>query len=246
MLPRFLAPELDPAADHVTLPAEESHHLTRVLRLGAGDEVAVFDGRGRECHARVDLAARGVVRRALLGRIEPAAEPRVPITLVQAVLKGDGMDAVVRDATMLGVTAIAPVLSSHVAVKHRAVESGKAVERWRRIALASAKQCRRATLPVIEAAQPFAGWCAASREDLRLLLVEPSAGGEPRSLHDWLDAPAPSGVAVIVGPEGGWDAAEIEMAIGSGCVPVTLGSLTLRADAAPLAALAVCRFVFDR
>ena len=95
---RFFAPALDPGDETVTLPKDEAEHLTRVLRLGVGDTVAIFDGRGHEFLARVTSGARRDVRVQLLSRVEPAAEPPVPLTLAQAVLKADKMDDVVRDA----------------------------------------------------------------------------------------------------------------------------------------------------
>ena len=103
---RFFAPALDPGDETVALPREEAEHLTRVLRLGVGDTVAVFDGRGHEFLARVASAA--APRRARAARCRASsrrAEPAVAITLAQAVLKGDKMDDVVRDAVMLGVAA---------------------------------------------------------------------------------------------------------------------------------------------
>src|SRR5207244_6993884 len=89
---RFFAPALDPGDETVRLPREEAEHLTRVLRLGVGDTVAVFDGRGHEVLARVASAQRRDVRVQLLSRTEPAAAPLVALTLVQAALKGDQMD----------------------------------------------------------------------------------------------------------------------------------------------------------
>ena len=89
MRPRFLIDDLDPSQGIATLGGGEAHHLSRVLRLGPGDEVAVFDGRGREFLARVVAATRRDVRVQLLSRVEPAAEPAVHLTLVQAILKGD-------------------------------------------------------------------------------------------------------------------------------------------------------------
>src|SRR2546425_9470710 len=103
---RFFAPALDPGDETVTLPREEAEHLTRVLRLGVGDTVAVFDGRGREFLARVAGAVRRDVRVQLISRVEPAAEPAVPLTLVQAILKGEKMDEGVRDPGRLGGPAI--------------------------------------------------------------------------------------------------------------------------------------------
>ena len=81
------------------------------MRIGVGDTVAVFDGRGHEFLAKVATALRRDVRVQLMSRIEPAAEAAVPLTLVQAVLKGDKMDDVVRDAVMLGIAAVQPVVT---------------------------------------------------------------------------------------------------------------------------------------
>ena len=144
-LPRFHAPDLDAGSRFVRLPVDEANHLTRVLRLGVGDEVAVFDGRGREFRARVTAAAREVVDVELVAPLVPAAEPRVPLTLVQAVLKGDKMEAVIRDATMMGVTAIEPVITTRTIAR----QTGRDTQRWTRVAVSSAKQCGRATVPII-------------------------------------------------------------------------------------------------
>jgi 16S rRNA (uracil1498-N3)-methyltransferase len=241
-MPRFLAPDLGREGDSAVLPADESHHLARVLRLVAGDRVAVFDGKGREFAARVEHADRMRASVRLLTPIEAAPEPRVPYVLVQAVLKGPGMDDIVRDATMVGARAIQPVLTSHVVVKDlkRAV-----TERWQRVALASAKQCRRAVVPEVHPTQPFEKWLQSRDHDLRLLFVEPSAGWETKPLRHFIGQPAPTSAAVIVGPEGGWNKPEIESAVDAGCVPVTLGGLTLRADAMALAAGTLFRFLWE-
>src|SRR4051812_15503720 len=131
---RFFAPSLDPGDETVVLPRDEGEHLTRVLRLAVGDTVAVFDGRGQEFMARVAEASRRDVRVQLLSRIEPAAEPAVAITLVQAILKGDKMDEVVRDAVMLGVAAIQPLVSKRTEATVAALVRGARLDRWRRVA----------------------------------------------------------------------------------------------------------------
>ena len=235
-LPRFYFPLLDPSLPDGVLPEEEANHLTRVMRLGKDDDIAVFDGRGREFRARVTAAVRGRVRITLLDPITPAPEARVPLTLVQAVLKGDKMDAVIRDATMMGVAAIDPVVTSRTIAR-----GARDTDRWARVAVASAKQCRRAVVPAITAPGRFGDWLAASAHGLRLLLVEPSTGAETCSLR-MLEDHAPGSLALIVGPEGGWSEEEQRAAERAGCVAVTLGPLTLRADAVPIAALAIARF----
>lgn len=245
MLPRFYVPALDPASRAASLPEEEARHLTRVMRLGAGDEIAVFDGRGHEYRARITSAARGAVEVELVEPITPTPEPRVPVTLVQAVLKGDKMDAVVRDATMMGAAAIEPIVTARTIGRSRALESGRAAQRWRRVAVSSAKQCRRATLPRVGSGVPFERWLTECGAGLKLILVEPSASsGHEQSLH-FLEIHAPASLALLIGPEGGWAPDERQQAEAAGCMPATLGGLTLRADAVPLAALAVVRFVLQ-
>jgi 16S rRNA (uracil1498-N3)-methyltransferase len=243
MLPRFYAPRLD--ADLVRLDGDEAHHLANVLRLGAGDEVALFDGRGAERRGRVETVGRREVQIRVLDVAEPTAEPRVAITLAQAALKGDRMDAIVRDATMLGVVAVQPLVTRRTVVPRSAVASERLRERLHRIAIASAKQCRRAVVPEIRPAVPFDEWVASARG--AYLLVEP--GGRPAeagrySVNELLDRPAPDAAIVVVGPEGGWDETEVQAAARAGCVQLTLGARTMRAEAAPLVVLAVLRAVW--
>ena len=237
-LPRFYAPHLDPNVRETMLPSDEAAHLTRVLRLSAGDDIAVFDGRGREFRARVIDTSRRKVLVQLLEPIAAAPEAQVPITLVQAVLKGEKMDAVIRDATMMGVSTIEPIITARTIARAPRSEN----DRWTRVSIASAKQCRRAVVPAIAAPRPFDEWLRASAHGLRLLLVEPMASAtEICSLH-LLENHAAGSLALIVGPEGGWTADETARAEQAGCLAVTLGGLTLRADAVAVAALAISRF----
>ncbi len=246
MLPRFHAPAASSGDEIIELPPDEARHLSRVLRLGPGAEVAVFDGRGHELLAVVEAVTRTGARVRLVRPLEAAPEPDVRLTLVQGVLKGDHMDAVVRDAVMLGVAAIQPVATAHGQVRLDALARGAGAARWRRIAVASAKQCRRAVVPDILPAREFGELAAApgSAADLRLLLVEPAAAraGEASGLRA---LPRPRAAEIAIGPEGGWAADEIETAVAHGFVPVTLGRRTLRADAVPVAAIAVLQFLWE-
>ncbi len=241
---RFFAPSLDPGDDIVELPREEAEHLSRVLRLGAGDSVAVFNGRGDEFLARVVAADRRDVRVELQSRIEAAPEPRVSTTLVQAVLKGDKMDDVVRDAVMMGVATVQPIVSRRSETSVAALVRGARLERWRRIALASVKQSRRAVLPEILTPLTFESWLAEPPSDVRLMFVEPGIdGAEP--MATLRTEPVPASAAVIVGPEGGWDPSECQAAATRGVRRMSLGARTLRADAVPVAALSVLDFLWD-
>ena len=243
--PRFLAPDLDPAAAEVRLPADESRHLTRVLRLGAGALVSVFDGRGHECLATVVAAHDARVALRVIEQIAPVAEPVVPLTLIAAVLKGAAMDDVVRDATMMGAVRIQPVLTEHVAVKPSIAARAENVERWRRVAIASAKQSRRATVPEVMAPVAFETAMSLQHAGLRVMFVEPSARRETRPVRSLANRPPPSHVTLLVGPEGGWAAGEIDLASQQGALLVSLGTLTLRADAMAVAAIAVLRTLWE-
>ena len=243
MLPRFLATEIDPASGTAVLAGDEAHHLSHVMRLRAGDEIAVFDGRGREFRARIERVSRGGASLRLLDAIQPAAEPAVHLTLAQAVLKGEKMDNVVRDATMMGVSAVQPVVTEHTAVRRAASQDGKAQERWRRVAIASAKQCRRAVLPEIGAGVAFADWVAQDAAALRLLLAEPSADVQAHGLAA-LNGPRPASASLLVGPEGGWSATEVEMALRAGWTAITFGRRTLRADAVAIVAIGVLQYLW--
>ncbi|MGC4084095.1 MAG: 16S rRNA (uracil(1498)-N(3))-methyltransferase [Vicinamibacterales bacterium] len=241
---RFFAPALDPGDDVVDLPRDEAEHLTRVLRLGPGDTVSVFNGRGDEFLARILTAARRDAQLQLLTRVEPAPESSTPITLVQAVLKGDKMDDVVRDAVMLGVVAIQPIVTKRSEVTVAAVMRGTRVERWQRIALASVKQSRRAVLPEILMPLTLDTWFDEPAAEERLMLVEPGIdGAEPLTI--FRTRSAPSTASVLVGPEGGWHPDECAAARTRGLRLVSLGGRTLRADAVPIAALSVLQFLWD-
>ncbi len=259
---RFFAPSLDPGDEIVALPRDEGEHLTRVLRLGVGETVSVFDGRGHEFLARVVAAARRDVQVQLLSRIEPARESAVSIVLAQAVLKQDKMDDVVRDAVMLGASAVQPLVTRRTEVTAAALVRGARLDRWRRVALASAKQSRRAVLPEIRTPLTLETYLAEPPLSLRLMLVEPAAeraggagalresGGDGgiavESMRVLRDLQQPADVALLVGPEGGWTDGEVLLGAGAGARLLSLGHLTLRADAVPVAAISVLQFLWDQ
>jgi 16S rRNA (uracil1498-N3)-methyltransferase len=235
---------MDHGDETVLLPKEEAEHLIRVLRLGPGDTVAVFDGRGMEFLAKVVTAERRDVRVQVLSRVEPAAEAAVPITLVQAVLKGDKMDDIVRDAVMLGVAAIQPIVSARTEVTVAALTRGGRLDRWRRVALASVKQSRRAVIPDVRGPLTFESWLDEPQAAATLMLVEPGAASGAEPLSILREQKIPSDAAIVVGPEGGWTDEEWAAAGQRGVRTVTLGHRTLRADAVPIAAISVLQFLW--
>ncbi|MDQ7843761.1 MAG: RsmE family RNA methyltransferase [Armatimonadota bacterium] len=228
---RFVAPADAVVGGRVTLAGREAHHLAVVLRLGPGDRVLVVDGSGREHIVRLtDVRPDEVLGEVLETR--PGLTAPLDLVLVQGVPKGRKMDDIVRMGTELGVSAFIPALTL------RSVAQGRdRAARWRRIAAEATKQCRRADLP--EVADPVPLATALERvagADLLLLLWE---GESMRTLADVLRDAAPRRVALLVGPEGGFDQAEVRQAVRCGAVPVTLGPLTLRTETAGMVAAAM-------
>ena len=230
--PRLYVPTVH-STDRVLLPKDEAHHAARVLRLPGEAPVRIFDGKGREWSGRIEYGSkRSDVTVVIEQEVAPAAEPEVAVTLGIGVLKGDQMDNVVSDATALGVAVIVPIATAHVTVPPRAWQSGAAVERWQRVAVAAAKQCGRAVVPTVRPVAPLAE-VIASRQDSIWLCAEPAVTADAAGPDE-----RPGTLAlVLVGPEGGWTEQEIETVRAAGGKLLSLGPRTLRAELAPAVAL---------
>lgn len=237
---RVYMPDVTGLGSDVEVRGDEAHHLTRVLRVRVSDAVHVFDGRGREWRAHVGSVSRSTVSLVVEREVSPVPEPLVAVTLAVGVLKGDQMDAVVRDATVMGVTAIRPTVTDHVVVPSKAWRDERGVDRWHRVAVAAAKQCGRAVVPTISPVTPLeALWSQtgdAGAAAMTLVCVEPAAVADGL-LPDWRAAARPSRALVLVGPEGGWSAGELASFAARRAHGVSLGPRTLRAEAAPAVAL---------
>ena len=236
---RFHAPAAEQTDDVVELPHDEAQHLFRVLRLKVGAAIRVFNGRGIEFDAVVAAVSKDGVRVHVGPSRAAVPETRVAVTLAQAVLKGDKMDDVVRDAVMMGVAAIQPLVTTRSEVALAALERSHRRTRWQRIAVSSAKQCGRAVVPAVLEPRTFKD-VSVSLADMTLpgpglMCVEPSASTDAVSIGD-LDGAPPRETTVLIGPEGGWTAEEIDGG-STACRLVTVGARTLRADAMALVAL---------
>jgi 16S rRNA (uracil1498-N3)-methyltransferase len=237
-LPRFLVPEFDRDARVVRLPDDEAHHAARVLRLGPGDAVRIFDGAGGEWAARIESTNGSRVDVVMDGQVDAVREADIALTLAIGLLKGDQMDSVVRDATALGVAIVQPLVSTRVVAPSRArVEAAQT--RWRRVAVQAAKQCGRAVVPEVAAPIEWADLLARPGYARRVMLAEPQTGDGAHAMvarPDMEGGGRPS-VLLLVGPEGGWTADEVRQAAASGVSLWRIGPRTLRAELAPTVAL---------
>ncbi|MBA2502816.1 MAG: 16S rRNA (uracil(1498)-N(3))-methyltransferase [Pyrinomonadaceae bacterium] len=245
----FAAPaQFDSDKARVTLDREETHHLRKVLRLTTGDEVFVFDGEGDEFLCVVEESGREAeATLAVRQRVPPAqAESPLDLTLAVALLKNEKLDWVVQKATELGVRRITPVMTKRadVRVREEGETTRRRIVRLERLALQAAKQSGRARVPAVDAPIVFddllsTSFSASSAAWAEKHLMFAERGG--RGLAEVFSelTAAPSRVTALVGPEGGWEDAEIEAARERGWMVITLGGRTLRAETAAITIVAL-------
>jgi 16S rRNA (uracil1498-N3)-methyltransferase len=243
---RFYAP---PAAFNfksatVTLEADEARHLRDVLRLKTGDDVSVFDGQGKEFHGRVAESRRDWATIDIVAEVTPQRpESPLRLNLAVALLKGEKFDLVVQKTTELGVTQVIPVATKLADVRLRdESDASKRVTRWQRIALEAAKQSGRARVPIIAAPLP-----------LEQFINDPNLNG-PRLLfteregHSLADAQAQltnaTDLTILIGAEGGWTDAELDLAKENGWLLVTLGGRVMRAETAAISITALLQHLY--
>ncbi|MCZ6640952.1 MAG: 16S rRNA (uracil(1498)-N(3))-methyltransferase [Gammaproteobacteria bacterium] len=227
----YLSPPLKVGA-LVTLDAERSHYITRVLRLKADTEILCFDGEGTEFHAYIRLADTKASLLEIGEQSRLAQAPAERIHLAQGVLKGSAMDRAVQKATELGATNIWPILADRSATKANG-PSGRKHRHWQRIVESASEQSRRLYLPELHEPVTLAVFFAKSRVAQKLFL---DIGQEV------LPAVIPrKTTALLIGPEGGWSDTEREIAETHGALGFSLGALVLRAETMPIAALAALR-----
>jgi 16S rRNA (uracil1498-N3)-methyltransferase len=216
-----------------TLDGEQAQHLGRVLRARPGMEFDVVTG-SRAWRAQITSIEHEAVHFTLLEELAPDAV--LPITLLLSVFKFDRLEWAIEKAVELGCSRILPVLADRTE-KHLAHAAVKRVERWRRIALEASKQSRRSDLPEIPDPMRLPAALAATLAARRILLSETE---EHQSLLRMFEqASAGQEVAIAIGPEGGWTAAEIAAFAEAGWQSATLGPRILRVETAAIAALSI-------
>jgi 16S rRNA (uracil1498-N3)-methyltransferase len=221
----------------VDLPEHSAHHAREVLRLRPGAPVHVFDGAGAEFDAVLDE----VSRRTVSARVRHAvmARPESPLRLVLAVspLKGDRMELVVQKATELGVAEIWPVVTFRTDAAARPALEGSRGERWERVASGAAEQSGRAVVPHVPPTTTLDGLLARPFDGTRVALLE--TPGHPSLVSLPVDPASP--LLLLVGPAGGFEAAEAEDLRAAGFASASLGPRVLRAETAAVAAVAIAQ-----
>ena len=236
-MPRFHCPVPLTPGDEIALPPGAARHV-QVLRLQPGDAITLFhggaDGPGGEFEATVTRMGRSEV----LARIgtHHAVEREAPraVHLLAGITANERMDWLVEKATELGVASITPLLAERSVLKLKGERADKKLAHWQAVAVAACEQCGRNRVPTLHPAQTLTDWLQAPPQGGQRLLLSLRPGTQP--LHT--AAPGHADLVFLSGPEGGLSSTEEDLALAHGFVPVTLGPRVLRAETAPLAALA--------
>lgn len=221
----------------VSLTGSAAAHAQRVLRLGPGDALTLFNGDGHDYPSLIAGSGRGTVEVTVEGRGDARPESPLAVTLMQGIARSERMDLMVQKATELGVAAILPVTTARSVVRLDRDTRERKLSHWRGIAVAACEQCGRARIPSIGAPVALAECLGAPAAGSRLLLA-PDA---PLSLAD--AARGESSVEVLVGPEGGLEDGERDAALAAGFRTCRLGPRVLRSETAAIAALAILQSV---
>jgi len=217
-----------------TLTGDVAHYIARVLRLGPGAPVQIFNGSGQEWPGEVVAAGKREVVVKLQAPVEGMPESPLHTHLGQTMSRGDRMDWAIQKAVELGVNQITPLLTERCEVKLQGERADKRQAHWQQVAVSACEQCGRSVVPVIHPPVALQDWMASLTSDLKLVLHH-------RTEQDLDQLPHPTSLALLIGPEGGLSADEIQQAEAAGFIAARFGPRVLRTETAPIVALSMAQ-----
>lgn len=245
---RFFAEphQIDEAAHQIHITGTDVNHIVHVLRMKPGDELWISDGEKKEYHCRIETADEDEVCLHILYAQEPDYELPNKLYLFQGLPKSDKMELIIQKAVELGAFEIIPVETKRCVVRLDGKKAAKKVERWQQIAESAAKQSKRMRVPSVHSVMTYREALAyAEALDICLIPYELAKGmAETKEIISRI-RPGQS-VGIFIGPEGGFEEAEVEAAIKAGASPITLGRRILRTETAGLAILSILMFQLEQ
>ncbi|MCC8067634.1 MAG: 16S rRNA (uracil(1498)-N(3))-methyltransferase [Clostridiales bacterium] len=228
---------------HIT--GADVNHIRNVLRISPGEQISVSDGNAVTYRCEVTQINESCVTAKIMWSQEADTELPSRIVLFQGLPKADKMELIIQKAVELGVSEIVPMATCRAVVKLDAKKAEAKNKRWRAIAESAAKQAKRTIIPEVRQVMTFEEAVRyAADMDCRYIPYELARGmDETRSAFGKI-SPGDS-IAVFIGPEGGFDEKEIELAQKAEILPITLGRRILRTETAGMAVLAVLMFQLE-
>ncbi|MBE9516471.1 MAG: 16S rRNA (uracil(1498)-N(3))-methyltransferase [Proteobacteria bacterium] len=217
----------------VSLPEDAAHHAARVLRLAEGDAIVLFNGEGGEYYGSITHIGKRDVTVQLDRFEESDCESPLDITLVQAVTSGERMDYAIQKAVELGVSRIVPLITERTTVKLKGERANKRLAHWKKVAVSACEQCGRNRVPEVSALTSLTE-VFSEQKGAAVWMLHP-LNAQPIKQQTMPD----KGLTIIIGPEGGFSDAELQMARNHHCVTISLGPRILRMETAGPAVLAV-------
>lgn len=228
---------------HLRIYGDDLKHLRKVLRLGPGDSINVFDGTGKEFEAKLLSVDKTCALAEITASFQTEAEPEINLTLFQGLLKGEKMDLIIQKGVELGVRSIIPVITDRTVVQVDNNKSEKKALRWSKIAREASKQCRRAMVPHISEPISFDEAISESkRYEAALLLYENESKKCLKETLKCYNINKIKEIALFVGPEGGFTPHEIEKYTNSGFHVAGLGRRILRAETAAISVISIIMY----
>ncbi|MEX5412293.1 16S rRNA (uracil(1498)-N(3))-methyltransferase [Atlantibacter hermannii] len=237
-IPRIYHPELLSSDLEIALSDDAANHVGRVLRMGPGHQLQLFDGSNQVFDARITHADKKSVRVQVLSATEDNRESPLHLHLGQVMSRGEKMEFTIQKSIELGVNVITPLFSERCGVKLDAERLNKKIQQWQKIAIAACEQCGRNRIPEIRPAMDLEDWCAEPDEGLKLNL-------HPRASQSINTLPLPvQRVRLLIGPEGGLSADEIAMTAQHQFTDILLGPRVLRTETTALTAITALQVRF--
>lgn len=236
-IPRIYAPQALTLNTPIDLNETAAHYLLKVLRCEIGRPLIVFNGEGGEFHGEIVSASKKKVRIILNQWIDSNRQSPLITELAIGISRGDRFDWVLQKATELGVHRIIPLITERTEVKLSGERAQKKWNHWQQITASSCEQCQRNILPELLPITHLSEWQTSTQADCKLVLHH-------RTEKKLSDVQTPKNVAILIGPEGGLSAEEIEQSQDYGFMPTVFGSRVLRTETAPLAALSCVQYLW--
>lgn len=228
-----------------------ANHVAKVLRFAVGDSIQVFDGCGHEFAATLTQVGKKTTVK-LTQEISNHSESPLWIELLQVISRGDRMDFTLQKAVELGISHVIPLTSERCGVKLDAERATKKIDSYQRLIISACEQCGRCVVPQIAPLQSLQSLLATDHATGTSALPKTTADGrefvnitlDPRA-SDKLTTLAPTkAYRILIGPEGGFSASEVEQTTKAGFVGVTLGPRILRTETTALVALSILGATF--